>query len=196
MRQLKLWIAVAAAACAPAALAAAETYKIDKVHSTVVFRVKHMNTSYSYGRFNDIEGTVTWDAEKPEEGKFDVKVKTDSIDTGDKKRDTHLEGPDFFNAKQNRFLTFKSKSVKKGEGEAYELEGDLTCNGQTKPLTTKLEMTGSSSSPQGTKVGFESTFTIKRSDFGITYGPDALGDDVRVTVSIEAAKVEKKDKEK
>src|SRR5262245_28968880 len=76
---------------------AAEGYKLDTVHSSAIFRVKHMNTSYFYGRFNDIEGTVTWDEANPETGVFDIQIKTESVDTKDQKRDNHLKSPDFFN---------------------------------------------------------------------------------------------------
>ncbi len=168
---------------------AADAYKIDKVHSTVIFRIKHLNAGYSYGRFNEIAGTIDWDADKPEACKLDVTVKTDSIDTGDKKRDKHLEGPDFFNAKQHKALTFKSKAVKKGEDGIYEVTGDLTCNGVTKEIAVKVEHTGTASTPMGgDRIGLETVFTVQRADFGITYMPDGLGSDVRLIVALEGVK--------
>lgn len=188
MRVMRAMMALVTAGLASGAWAA-DSYKIDKVHSTVIFRIKHLNAGYSYGRFNEIAGTIDWDADKPEACKLDVTVKTDSIDTGDKKRDKHLEGPDFFNAKQHKTMTFKSKSVKKGEDGMYEVTGDLSCNGVTKEVTVKVEHTGTASTQMGgDRMGLETTFTVQRADFGITYMPDGLGSDVRLIVSLEGMK--------
>src|SRR5215212_9781855 len=93
--------------------AAGPAYKVDTVHSTAIFRVKHMNTSYAYGRFNDISGQFSLDDQDPAQSRFDFVVKTDSIDTASANRDKHLKGPDFFNAVQYPTITFKSKSVAK-----------------------------------------------------------------------------------
>jgi polyisoprenoid-binding protein YceI len=167
----------------------ADSFTVDPVHSTVIFRVKHLNTSYSFGRFNDISGTVTWDDANPSSGGFDLTVKTDSISTNSDKRDAHLKSPDFFNAAQFPTCAFKAKSIAKGAGEnVFDLSGDLTMHGVTKPITAKLEKTGANKNPRGEIIGFESTFTVKRSDFGINYMPDGLGDEVRIIVSIEAKK--------
>lgn len=188
MRVMRALLVLATAGLA-SGVWAADSYKIDKVHSTVIFRIKHLNAGYSYGRFNEIAGTIDWDADKPEACKLDVTVKTDSIDTGDKKRDKHLEGPDFFNAKQHKTMTFKSKSVKKGEDGMYEVTGDLSCNGVTKEVTVKVEHTGTASTQMGgDRMGLETTFTVQRADFGITYMPDGLGSDVRLIVSLEGMK--------
>ena len=167
--------------------AAPAAFKIDPVHSSVIFRVKHMNVSYFWGRFNDIAGTVAWDAAKPEASSFDVQIKTESVDSKDPKRDNHLKSPDFFNAKQFPTLAFKSKSVKKLDDTTFEVGGDLTLHGVTKPLTAKVEMTGTGKGMRGgSLVGFETTFEIKRSDFGMNFMKGPLGDDVRIVVSLEA----------
>lgn len=170
--------------------AVAEKYTVDAVHSSAIFRIKHMNVSYFWGRFNDVSGTVAWDSENPEASSFDVRIKTESVDTNSKQRDNHLKSPDFFNAKQFPTLAFKSKSVKKAGEKTYEVAGELTLHGVTKPLTAKVEMTGTGKAPQGggTIIGFETTFEIKREDFGMSYGKGALGEDVRVVVSLEAGR--------
>jgi polyisoprenoid-binding protein YceI len=163
-------------------------YTVDPVHSSAIFRIKHMNVSYFWGRFNDVSGTIAWDAENPEASSFDVRIKTESVDSNSKARDNHLKGPDFFNAKQFPVMSFKSSGVKKAGDNAYEVTGELTLHGVTKPLTAKIEMTGEGKGMQGGKVvGFETTFEIKRGEFGMTGGKGALGEDVRVVVSLEAA---------
>lgn len=168
---------------APAA--AATPYSIDPVHSSVIFRVKHMNTSQFYGRFNEIHGTIDFDEGSPGASHLDAEIKTDTLDTHASKRDAHLKSADFFNVATFPTATFKSKSWTKS-GDAFDVAGDLTIHGVTKPVTAKLEKTGAGKGQGGAIIGFETTFNIKRSDFGIAYMPDGLGDDVRITIALEA----------
>ena len=87
----------------------ADSYKVDNVHSTVIFRIKHLDSSYAYGRFNEVSGTFALEEADPTKGSLDFQVAADSIDTNNAKRDQHLKGPDYFNAKQFPTITFKSK---------------------------------------------------------------------------------------
>jgi len=189
IHRLFVWAIVLAAA--PVIWAAdAATYKLDTVHSTVIFRIKHVGVSYSYGRFNDISGTVQFDPQAVTSTVFDLTIKAASIDTGNEKRDQHLRGPDFFNVVQFPTITFKSRGVEPlGEGR-MKVTGDLTLHGVKRPLTAEVEITGHrDGGPMlGTRVGFETKFTIKRSDFGMTYGIDngGAGDEVTLIVSLEA----------
>src|SRR5947209_2684638 len=107
---------------ATAALAA-ETYTADTVHSSVLFRVKHMNVSYFHGRFDKLTGSFTLDTADPSKSKFDFTVDTESVDTADKKRDDHLRRADFFNAKQYPKITFKSTSVASAGNDALDVTG-------------------------------------------------------------------------
>ncbi len=88
-----------------------------------------MNTSYSYGRFNDIAGQFALDDKDPKKSHLDIVVKTESIDTANANRDKHLSGPDFFNAVQYPTIAFKSKSVAKAGADTYQVQGDLTLHG-------------------------------------------------------------------
>jgi polyisoprenoid-binding protein YceI len=165
---------------------AAETFAVDPVHSTVIFRVKHMGTSYSYGRFNTISSKFSI----ADGGTFEVAVKTASVDTGDGKRDQHLRGPDFFNAVQFPTMVFKSvKIAKASEGsDAYDVTGNLTLHGVTRPVTVRFEKTGDGQGMRGERtLGLEGTFMLKRSDFGMKGMTGAVGDDVRVIVSFEGS---------
>jgi polyisoprenoid-binding protein YceI len=182
-------LAAIAALLAPVAvsLAAEETYQIDGVHSTVIYKVKHLNVGNAYGRFNTLSGTVLLDPDQLAKSSFQVEIKADSIDTGNAKRDTHLKSPDFFAVKQFPTIAFKSKEVKPAGENAYDVTGDLTMHGVTKPLTIKVMRTGSGNTIMGVRTGFETTFTVKRSDFGMKT-MEGIGDDVQVTVSGEAVK--------
>lgn len=175
------------AALALASEAVAVEYKVDPVHSTVMFRVKHMNASMAYGRFNAVSGTFALDSD-PAKCAFDVTVKTDSIDTASPDRDKHLKNTDFFNAKQFPTIAFKSKSVASAGQGMFEVTGDLTMHGVTKPVTVKMEHTGSGKGMKGEALaGVEAVMTIKRSDFGMKGMVGPIGDDVRVIVSLEGA---------
>ncbi len=168
---------------------AAITYDIDTGHSSLLFRAKHLNVSYVYGRFNEFSGQFTFDAAKPESSKVEVEIKIDSIDSGIEKRDAHLRSPDFFDAKQFSTATFKSKGVKKTKDGHFDVTGDFTLRGVTKPVTIDVESVGSVKDERAGEIaGFHGTFTLKRSEFGVSYGPTALGEDILVIVSVEGAR--------
>ena len=181
-------VAVSLGTTAQPARAAAEVYDVDVSHSFVLFRVKHMDVCYAYGRFNDFSGKVTWDATNPAASSIQVEVKTNSVDTGNTKRDDHLRNPDYFNAPQFPTLTFKSTSAKKVDDTHLEVTGDLTLHGQTKSITFTVEHAGPIKDPWGmTRGGFHAEFPIKRSDFGIGK-PQGLSDEVRLTMAFEVTK--------
>ena len=169
----------------PVALAA-ETYEVDASHSTVIFRVKHSGVSYFYGRFKALSGVFTFDEADPAKNRVEIEVLADSVDTENERRDRHLRSPDFFNVKQFPVITFKSKAVNKVEGDTYEITGDLSLHGITKTSTLQAKQTGVGKNRRGHALaGFEAMFTIMRSDFGMTYRLDGLGDEVKLIVSLE-----------
>lgn len=164
------------------------TYRVDPVHSFVIFRVKHMNTAYAYGRFNSFSGTILVDEKNPANSSVEFEIEANSIDTGNSQRDDHLRSPDFFNVRQYPKITFKSASVRKLDANTFEVKGDLTIRGVTRPLTVRVTYVGKGRNPRGQEIiGFETTFTLKRSQFGVNYGLNGgLADDVRVTIAVEA----------
>jgi len=164
----------------------ADAFAIDAVHSHVGFRIKHMNVSYSYGRFNDVSGTFSIDKASPEAAKIDISVNATSIDTANSKRDDHLRGADFFSVKEFEKLTFKSTGAKKGTGDVIDVTGDLTFHGVTKSVTVPVTHTGEAAGRGGGRVaGFETALVIKRSDYGMNFMPQVLGEDVTLIISIE-----------
>lgn len=166
-------------------------WAIDKGHSSVVFRVKHAGISNFYGTFNEISGEVTLDPQAPEKGSVSLSIPVDSVDSRDAKRDEHLKGPDFFNGKENPTIAFVSTKIGK-KGDALEVTGDLELAGKKKPVTMVVNKTGEGDF-YGPRVGYEATFTIKRSDFGMDYGvaKNALGDEVTLMVGLELVKPKK-----
>ena len=167
---------------------AVETYKIDSVHSSAMFRVKHLNVSYFYGRFNDISGSIKWNDADPSASSFEVQIKTDSVDTNNKQRDNHLRSPDFFNAKQFPAITFKSTSVKQAK-DGYEVTGEFTLHGVTKTITINLVGGKKAEFPKGVqRTGYSGEVTIKRSEFAMEKFLGGVGDEVPVSVSFEGSK--------
>ena len=163
---------------------AAETYTVDKIHSAVQFKVAHKQAGQVFGRFNDFEGSYAIDRKNPANSSVELTIKAGSVDTGFEKRDQHLASPDFFNAKQFPTITFKSKKVKVTGKQTAQVTGDLTLLGQTKAVTAQVRHTGTN----GDLAGFEASFKIKRSDWGMKFMVGPLGDEVEMVVAVEGAK--------
>ena len=164
----------------------AETYKLDPGHSSIVFRVKHLGIAYVYGRFNGPTGSFVFDESSPSKSAIEMQAETKNIDTAVEKRDTHLKSPDFFNAGEYPLVSFKSSSVKKISGNTYEVSGDLTLLGKTRPITAEVNATGAGKDPWGNfRMGFETSFSIKRSEFGMGFMMGGVSDEVNLTVSVE-----------
>lgn len=170
-------------------LSAADTYAIDPVHTAAIFKVKHLGVSHTYGRFNDVAGTIVFDAANPAASKVEITIQAGSVDTFNQKRDGHLASPDFFDSKQFTTLSFVSTAFKKVDEQNYEVAGNFTLHGVTKPLTLTVVKVGEGKDPWGGyRIGFDAAFTIKRSDFGMTKMLEAVGDDVAITFATEAIK--------
>ena len=180
---------VVALALAVPVISAAENFKVDSVHSSAVFRLKHANTSYFWGRFNDPTGSFAIDEADPTKSTFAIELDANKVDTGNGQRDAHLKSPDFFNAKQYPKITFKSTSVKKGKTDnVLEVTGDMTLHGVTKPVTANVEITGKGEFPPGKqRAGIEATIVVKMSEFEFKPNP-GLSDEVKVIVALAGQK--------
>jgi polyisoprenoid-binding protein YceI len=168
----------------------ADDYNVDPVHSSISFKIAHAGISWVHGRFNELSGSFTIDPESADKCSFALEIKAESVDTNNAKRDTHLKSPDFFNVKQFPTITFKSTSVKAIK-DGYEVTGDLTLHGVTRPVTFALLGGRKVELPKGVgRIGFWTDFAIKRSDFAV--GDDkfkgALGDEVPISIGLEGTK--------
>lgn len=175
-----------AAAAAPTLLAA--PMAVDQMHSSLMFQIKHADVANFYGAFKKVSGTVHIDDANLKESSVTIEVDADSVDSRDEGRDRHLKSQDFLDVKQFPTISFKSKSVAKNDA-VYEIAGDVTLHGVTKPVTIQARLTGAGqvSERMGYRAGFETNFSINRSDFGMKYGIEhkTLGDEVRLLVSLE-----------
>jgi polyisoprenoid-binding protein YceI len=188
MKTLKLFLTTIVVSFGIISASTADTYKIDPVHSSVAFSIKHLGVTDFYGRFNDISGTVVFDKDDPSKSSVELTVPVESVDTHNPKRDQHLKSPDFFNAKQFPVITFKSNKVEPN-GDTYKVSGDFTLHGVTKPLTVDFKKGGEGKGMQNEiRGGGETRFTIKRSDFGMNFMLGGLGAEVTILLSLEGIK--------
>ena len=165
---------------------AAETYKLDPDHTSIIFRLKHLGVAYVYGRFGGPTGSFVFDESSPANSSIEIQVDAKNVDTAVGKRDNHIKSPDFFDAGEHPMIKFKSTSVKKSGPDSYEVSGNLTLLGKTQPITVKARQTGYGKDPWGNfRQGFETSFSIKRSDFGMDFMMGVAGDEVLLTVSVE-----------
>jgi len=172
-----------------AAAAAVETYQIDPVHSSVGFTIRHF-VSKVPGSFTKFSGTITVDRDNMENNQVSATIDVGSLSTANEKRDAHVKSPDFLDFAKYTTITFKSTAWKKTGDDTYDVTGDLTIKGVTKSVVLKVTSSGFAPGMQGAMLsGWEATTTIKKSDFGAA-GPGmmakAIGDDVAVTIDIEA----------
>lgn len=166
-------------------------YTIDNGHSVTLFKVHHLGAGYIHGAMPEVSGKVSFDPANVAKNSINVTVKTASITTFNGRRDTHLKSPDFFDVKQFSNLSFKSDSWKSAGKGTYEISGKFTMLGISKPITIQARHTGFGKQRGKDLAGFEATFTIDRTDFGMKYGvasTGGLGKDVTITVALECTK--------
>lgn len=169
------------------------TWTIDAAHSHVGFNVRHVGITKVRGEFRTYEGQLV----VAEDGTVTASgtVSVGSIDTKDENRDGHLKSPDFFDVENHPEIVFASTSVTAIDEETYEIAGDVTILGVTKPITLKAELGGAETDAFGNdRVGLEVTGEISRGDFGMKFnqvlgsGNLAVSDKVKLELDISALK--------
>ena len=150
----------------------------------MLFKAHHFGAGYTWGRFNDFEGTFEVDGKKLTS--IGIVVKAESVDTNNDKRDKHLRNPDFLDAEQFPTVSFKSTKID-CSGDKCAVTGDLTLHGVTKSITVDLMYTGEGKDPWGGyRQGWEGTWSIDTSQYGIQY--KGVGTELFMTVAIEGKK--------
>jgi polyisoprenoid-binding protein YceI len=174
------------------AVFAQSTWKVDKAHSRVTFTITHLAVSDVDGYFKDFDATIV--AAKPDfsDAKVNFSANTASVSTDNEKRDAHLKSADFFEVEKFPALTFVSTGIKPTGANKYQLTGNLTIHGVTKPAVFDMWYRGTITNPmsKAPDAGFKVTGTIKRSDFafGSKFGSPMLSDEVTLTANGEFGK--------
>ncbi|WP_026416217.1 YceI family protein [Actinomadura oligospora] len=174
----------------------AGSWTVDAVHSTVGFAVRHLMISKVRGRFADFDATFTT-GEDPLDSTVTATVRTDSVDTGNTQRDAHLRTAEYFGVDEHPTMTFRSTGLRPARGAGrYELDGDLTIKGVTRPVTFDLEIGGFGPDHfdpdgRGARAGFTASGVIDRTEFGVDTnmpipGGVALGEKVEIVLEVEA----------
>jgi polyisoprenoid-binding protein YceI len=192
------WTAAVLVALGTGVMSAQATqWKIDPMHSEADFAIKHMAISTVHGSFHGLSGVIMFDPADATKSSVEATIPVATLDTGVTPRDNDLKSPRFFDATQFPTMTFKSTSVRKA-GDHYDVAGDLTLHGVTKPVVLKLEDLGKAQTGMDGKSvhrGFTATTTINRKDFGLSFngmlssGEAVLSDEVRIEIDIDAAKI-------
>ena len=194
MKKFKMFFAVIAVTFVLGVSASswAATYQVDKVHSSVSFKIRHL-VSNVQGSFGDFDGSVDYDPAKPETWATNGSIQVKSINTNNSKRDEHLLSKDFFDAGQFPVITFKSTKVTDATKDGAKIEGLFTMHGVTKPIVLDAQILGVSKDMNGKEhLGLSATTKINRKDFGISFnkaldqGQMMLGDDVTVALDVDA----------
>lgn len=198
MKRFSLFLFALAVTAAPllaqTAAPAKETWGLDKAHSNVTFKVRHMMSKVT-GQFRDFDITLDIDRANPAASSVEFTIQTASIDTGNTNRDDHLRTPDFFDAAKFPTITFKSTSVREKSKNEYEVTGDFTMRGVTKRITLPVTFLGFLKDPRGNeKGGFEIETTVNRKDYDIVWnrnldeGGVVLGDEVKISINLQVAR--------
>lgn len=185
MKRLLATATLFLAAALPAA--AADTYAIDRTHTFASYEISHLGFSTSRGRFDSSDGSIVLDLAK-KTAEVSVTIDVNSINTGVVKLDEHLKSPDFFDAAKYPTITFKSTEARFKGDKLTALTGDLTLHGVTKPVNLKVKSFACKEHPMK-KVpacGADAVATLKRSDWGITTYVPAVGDEVKLSIQVEA----------
>jgi polyisoprenoid-binding protein YceI len=168
------------------------TWNVDPIHSSVEFQVKHLGIATVKGIFSDFEGTLEVG---PDGVSAHGSVEVASVDTREPQRDGHLRSPDFFDVEQHPQITFKSTAIRPIDDEEFEIEGDFTVHGVTRPLKLKATVEGTETDPQGNeRVGLSATAQISRSDHDMKFnmalgsGNVVVSDKVKILLEISAIK--------
>ena len=172
-----------------------ETYIVDATHSAALFQVKHFGISFVSGRFTDLSGTIRLDREDPNNSSVEIVIRTASVNTDLKKRDDHLRNADFLDVKKYPTMSFKSSQVRKIDDNSGEITGSFNLHGVTRTITTTVTFLGEVDVPWDQhRAGFETSFNIKRSDYGMDKILGPAGDNIKITLFVEAMRLDDPEK--
>lgn len=170
-------------------------FALDPDHTYITFFVSHVGYSDLAGMFLESSGGFTYDEEAKELKRAKIVVKTDSVFTNHDERDKHLKSADFLNTGEFPEMTFVATKAEKVSDTEGKITGDLTLLGVTKPITLDVTFNKAGNYPFGDghyALGFDATGSLKRSDFGMSYGVDGgiVGDEIKLVIGAEGIRQE------
>ncbi|WP_027329725.1 YceI family protein [Marinimicrobium agarilyticum] len=173
------------------ALAADYVIDTEGAHASIHFEIQHLGYSWLLGRFNDFEGTFSYDPEDVAASKVNVTIDPASVDSNHAERDKHLRGSDFLHVEKYPEASFVSTGITNIEdgGEEFDIVGNLTLHGVTKEITIEAEKVGEGKDPWGGyRAGFEGSTEIRLKDFGIDYNLGPASEVVDLELHVEGVR--------
>lgn len=166
-------------------------FNVDSSHSAVTFQVRHLGISWVRGEFRGFTMDLSYDPGNPERSSVSARIPTATLNTGNQRRDADIRGGNYLAVDSFPEMTFVSTRVERAGSNRLRISGDLTLRGVTRPVTLDTEVGGALSGQRGRRVAFSASTVIRRQDFGITFnrlveGAQVVGDEVRITIDIEA----------
>jgi polyisoprenoid-binding protein YceI len=181
------WMLCAAPARAENTLVPGGVYKLDPRHTSVTFKISHLGLSYFTGRFDRVEGELTYDPAVPEHNMLDVAIFPASIDTNDADLDEDLQGANWFDAIKYPRATFHSTDIAILDDHSIRITGDFTLHGETHRLSLDTVLVGAGTMPLSTTqiVGFSASTHFDRSIYGIDNLEPLVGDEIKLQIEAE-----------
>ena len=166
----------------------AASFTLDKSHTAVTFSIDHLGFSLVQGRFDEFDADIDFDSENPENSTVTFTIEAPSVETGWAKRDQQIRGADFLNVVEHPAIVFASKQIDVTGHDTAIMVGELSMNGKTREETFDVRMRKLAPSPFGQNLltgGFVAEAAIDRTSYGVSYGADAIGNEVLVRVDLE-----------
>ncbi|RMH05583.1 MAG: hypothetical protein D6702_00035 [Planctomycetota bacterium] len=168
--------------------AAPVTFRIDPVHSWILFRTRHLGIGTAWGSFRSFSGDFRLDPDDPAAASVRIEIEAESVTTGNARRDDHLRGPDFFNVREFPTIRFRSTAVEGGPDE-FLVRGQLELLGRKKEIEVAMHKVGEGKDPWGGyRAGFDGEFRLNRTDFGMDFMKEGLGPEVTVVLAFEGVR--------
>lgn len=169
-----------------------QIWEVDPSHSIAAFTIRHLMISNVRGQFGNVTGRVVGNPDDLRGGSAELSIDVATVDTHQPDRDKHLRSADFFDVEHYPVMTFQSREIRARGPNRYDVDGDLTIRGVTKPITVAVEVLGTQKDPWGgLRAAFTGECRLNRRDFGLTWnqaletGGVLVGDEVRVNVELE-----------
>jgi polyisoprenoid-binding protein YceI len=165
-------------------------YGLDKSHGYISYTYSHMGYSTPHVGFNSFEVELTLDAENPANSTVNVTIDATSIDSRVENFNGHLNGPNFFDTANHPTITFKSTSVEALGEDKFNVVGDLTIKGVSKPVTLETTINKAADHPMRKIpiIGVSASAKVSRSDWGLTRAVPNVGDEITIYISVELPK--------
>lgn len=165
---------------------AGDSYNLDSTHSYVEFHYNHMGFSNPSGKWF-VTGKINYESTDIAKSSANITINVGDIVTGIPKLNEHLTSAMFFDVKKYPTATFIGNKITNIKGKQFDLGGELTVHGITKPVILHVTQNAMAANPMNDipTAGFSATATIKRSDFGIASYIPAVSDEIQLNIEIE-----------